>query len=87
MWLVSSARMPWAEAVLSIAGRLADGEIGGGARGRRRAFEARQRGPNQGPVHRALIVRRPFLGIAGNGLWNGLLYGGLRFRGGGLDLR
>jgi hypothetical protein len=87
MWLVSSAGMPWAEAVVSIAGRLADREIGGGARGWRGAFEARQRGANQRPVHRALIVRRRCLGIARSGLWNGLLSRLLRFGRGRLDLR
>ena len=53
--LLSSAGMARPEAILA-AGRLADGEIGRGACGRRRALHARKRRANQRTVHRPVVV-------------------------------
>jgi hypothetical protein len=55
---------------MTVAGRLADREVGGGPRSRWRALEARKRCPNQRPVDGAFIVCRPRLGIAGSGRWS-----------------
>src|SRR3954471_13950557 len=74
LWLPSTG-VPGTEAIVPVAGRLADGEIGGGPRGGRRAFEARQRGANQRPVHRALVVCRTSLGIVRGRLRGGQVSG------------
>src|SRR6478672_9378688 len=88
MRLVTSACMPGTEAVVPVAGGLPDREIGGGPGWWRRPFETRQRGANQRPVHRPLIVRRPCFVIAGGGLRDGLDRGlVLVRRGRDLDLR
>jgi hypothetical protein len=89
MWLVTSARMAGTEAVVPVAGGLPDREIGGGPGWWGRPFETRQRGANQRPVHRPLIVRWPCLVIAGGGLRDGLFSRGLVLirRGHDLNLR